>query len=107
MSYVKLCGGLFFKGLLSMVNPILTFGFILATLFGASFHLIFGGGARRLALFLTVSWVGFALGHIIGILFDMSAFNIGAIRFVSAIVCTVIFLFFAHIITHPSSSRSR
>jgi len=85
-----------------MLNPILTFGFILATLFGAGFHLLFGGGARRLALFLVVSWLGFALGHIIGILFDVNLFNIGSIRFFSAAICTAIFLFFAHIITNSS-----
>ncbi|MEL6272971.1 MAG: hypothetical protein AAFV33_24175 [Chloroflexota bacterium] len=90
-----------------MPDPILTFGFIIATLFGASFHLLFGGGARRLALFLVAGWAGFASGHIIGILFAVNLFRIGSIRFFSAAVCTITFLFFAHLLTRPGTSPSR
>ena len=37
--------------------------FIFSTLFGALFHLVSGGGARRIALYLAASWVGFIIGH--------------------------------------------
>ncbi|MEM6284978.1 MAG: hypothetical protein AAF787_22495 [Chloroflexota bacterium] len=90
-----------------MPDPILTFGFILATLFGAGFHLLFGGGARRLALFLVSGWVGFASGHIIGILFVVDLFRIGSIRFFSAAICAVVCLFFVHLITRPGTSPTR
>lgn len=65
-------------------TPTLTFAFILATLYGAAFHLIFGGDARRLAVFLLSSWIGFGLGQVIGVMFQVDVFNIGALRIVSA-----------------------
>ncbi|MCC6801509.1 MAG: hypothetical protein IT319_01395 [Anaerolineae bacterium] len=67
-----------------MPTPTLTFAFILATLFGAAFHLIFGGDARRLAIFLLSSWIGFGLGQVIGVMFQVDIYNIGALRVVSA-----------------------
>lgn len=67
-----------------MPTPTLTFAFILATLFGAAFHLIFGGDARRLAVFLLSSWIGFGLGQVIGIMFQVDIYTIGALRIVAA-----------------------
>ncbi len=94
-----------------MPNPTLTFGFIVATLFGAGFHLIFGGGARRLALFLLASWLGFALGHLVGVLFEIDVFNIGVTRFFPAAIGAGMALFIAQLLTKASparrSSRSR
>src|SRR4051812_41627783 len=68
----------------SMPSPSVTFGFILATLYGALFHVITGGDARRLALFLLTGWLGFALGHIFGALFAVNLFSIGPLRMFSA-----------------------
>src|SRR5262249_27041139 len=42
-----------------MPSPSVTFGFILATLYGALFHLVLGGNARQLALYLLAGWLGF------------------------------------------------
>ncbi len=67
-----------------MPSPILTFSFILATLYGAAFHVILGGDARRLVIFLLTSWIGFALGQFVGVTFGIDAFSIGALRVVSA-----------------------
>ncbi len=67
-----------------MFTPTLTFAFILATLYGAVFHLILGGDARRLALLLLSSWLGFAFGQLVGITFLIDFFDIGALRVVSA-----------------------
>jgi hypothetical protein len=66
-----------------MTIPALLFGFIIASLYGALFHLVRGGGPARLFLFMVLSWLGFALGHIIGnwggwILFPMGPLNLGA-----------------------------
>jgi hypothetical protein len=49
-------------------TPTITLGFIIATLLGALFHFILGGDVRRLALFLLSSWVGFGIGHLVGVL---------------------------------------
>lgn len=87
-----------------MPNPIFTFAFIIATLYGASFHFVMGGGARRLALFLLTAWAGFLLGHYIGIAFEIEIVKIGALRLVPATVSAFTLLIFAHIFT---SGRTR
>lgn len=82
-----------------MPGPTLIFGFIVATLFGAAFHLIFGGDARRLALFLLGGWVGFGLGHVAGVLFGIDVLNIGTLRIVTASVGAVLVLTMILILT--------
>ena len=67
-----------------MPGPSLVFSFILATLFGSSFHFIAGGDARRLAMLLLASWTGFALGQIAGELLAVDVANIGPLYLVSA-----------------------
>jgi len=66
--------------------PTLLFAFILATLTGALFHVIFGGGGRRLFLYLFMSWIGFAIGHGVGAALDSEIFNIGTLRAASAVI---------------------
>lgn len=66
-----------------MPGPSIVFSFLVATLLGSTFHLIVGGDARRLALFLLTSWVGFALGQIIGDVLMIDVYNIGAVHMFS------------------------
>lgn len=82
-----------------MPGTTLTFAFILATLFGAVFHLIVGGDARRLALFLLAGWLGFGIGHIVGVALEINLFNIGTLRVLPAAVGSVITLVFALLLT--------
>jgi uncharacterized membrane protein YeaQ/YmgE (transglycosylase-associated protein family) len=84
--------------------PTLTFAFILATVLGALFHLIMGGDARRLALFLLAGWIGFGLGHLIGAALGINLFNVGTLRLVSATLGAIIALVAAAFFT---SSRKR
>lgn len=67
-----------------MPGPTLMFAFIVATLYGALFHLLIGGDARRLALFLLAGWLGFAVGHILGVTLQIDILNIGALRVLAA-----------------------
>ena len=90
-----------------MPSPTLTFAFILATLYGAAFHLIFGGEARRLALFLLSSWIGFGLGQLVGIIFRVDLFNIGALRIVSASLGAMIALIAVLLLTSSNRARKR
>ncbi len=80
-----------------MLGPTVTFAFILATLFGAVFHFIVGGDARRLALFFLAGWIGFALGHILGDMFNINI-AIGSINIVSASVGALVALVVAYIL---------
>jgi hypothetical protein len=73
-------------------SPILTFSFILATLFGAAFHVVLGGDTRRLVVFLLASWIGFALGQLVGVTFGIDVFAIGSLRVVAASLGSIVAL---------------
>jgi uncharacterized membrane protein YeaQ/YmgE (transglycosylase-associated protein family) len=81
-------------------GPNTTLGFILATLFGAAFHLMMGGDARRLALFLLSGWIGFSLGHLLGVVFEINILNIGTMRIFAASIGAIIALVAAHVLTN-------
>lgn len=77
-----------------MLGPVFVFAFVVATLIGSIFHFIFGGDARRLALFLLAAWIGFALGHAAGQSFSLSLFPlIGDLHFAAAIAGALFSLF--------------
>lgn len=60
------------------------FGFILATLYGLIFYLLFGRGWGRLILYPVVSSAGFFLGHWLAGVLGLAIFNIGELRVVEA-----------------------
>ena len=62
----------------------LILGFLLATAYGAGFHLILGGPARRILLYTLAAWIGFALGHILGDLLNIAILKLGAVHLFSA-----------------------
>ena len=86
-------------------GPATTFGFILATLFGAGFHLIMGGDARRLALFLLAGWIGFGLGQLVGSVIGINILNIGTLRIFSASIGALIALLVTHFLTSERTHR--
>ncbi|GAB4340503.1 MAG: hypothetical protein Kow00117_20940 [Phototrophicales bacterium] len=69
-----------------MPGPTLTFAFIVATLFGTAFHLIRGGDVRDLAAYLLAGWVGFVLGHIVGVLTNFGILNVGSLKLLPATI---------------------
>ncbi len=89
-----------------MPGPTLTFAFMIATLLGAGFHFIVGGDIRRLAMFLLAAWVGFALGHMLGALFEINILNIGTLRVVSAAAGALVALIAAFVLTAGRAQRS-
>lgn len=94
-----------------MPSPILTFSFILATLYGAGFHLIVGGDIRRLALFIVSAWIGFGVGHLAGAAFSIQLFAIGALNLLPASIGAGVALVFMYALTAsrptPSTRRAR
>ncbi len=64
----------------------LVLGFLLATAYGAGFHLLLGGPARRIPLYMIAAWVGFTLGHFIGDLADIELLKLGALHLFTASV---------------------
>lgn len=90
-----------------MPSPILTFSFILATMLGSGFHVVLGGDVRRLATFLLGGWLGFALGHLAGVLLEFEILNIGALRLLPALFGAVITLIFVQALTARRPRRRR
>ncbi len=88
-----------------MPGPSIIFSFILATLYGAAFHLVSGGDARRLALFLLAAWLGFGLGHALGELFDLTLLDIGSLHMLSATVGAWLALVVARLLTRSPGRR--
>lgn len=64
----------------------LILGFLLSTAYGAGFHLLLGGPARRIILYLVAAWIGFALGHVVGDLINLNWLRLGALQLFSASV---------------------
>ncbi|GJM40506.1 MAG: hypothetical protein DHS20C20_07880 [Ardenticatenaceae bacterium] len=64
----------------------LILGFLLATAYGAGFHLLLGGPARRIILYLVAAWIGFAIGHVVGDLINLNWLRLGALQLFSASV---------------------
>jgi len=58
----------------------LVLGFLLASAYGAGFHVILGGPSRRILLYLSSAWVGFALGHFLGDLLNIDLLKLGALH---------------------------
>jgi hypothetical protein len=69
---------------MSGAAPPLILGFLLATAYGAAFHLIFGGPARRILLYLLAAWLGFTVGHIVGEWFNIRLLALGIVNLFSA-----------------------
>ena len=59
-------------------------GFLLATIYGAAFHLFVGGPPRRIILYVLASWLGFTIGHFVGDLLGIELLKLGAVHLFSA-----------------------
>jgi hypothetical protein len=88
-----------------MPSPSVVFSFILATLYGAAFHLVSGGDARRLALFLLAAWLGFALGHSLGEVVGMTLLDIGPLHMLTATIGAWLALVVARILTRQPARQ--
>lgn len=61
-------------------------GFLLATAYGAAFHVLLGGPARRIVLYVLAAWLGFALGHFAGNMLGIDLLKLGPLQLLSASV---------------------
>ena len=64
-----------------MTIPSMIFALLIASLYGALYHLIRGGGPGRIFSNLLFSWLGFALGHFVGIWQEWVLIPIGQLNF--------------------------
>ncbi|MEW5717351.1 MAG: hypothetical protein AB1817_01870 [Chloroflexota bacterium] len=68
--------------------PSFVFGFVLASLYGLAFYVIFGRGWLRLIFYWLVSIGGFFLGHWVAGLLGLAIFNIGELRVIEGTVAS-------------------
>lgn len=88
-----------------MSAPALIFAFVISTLISAIVHLIVGGDAKRLATMLIAGWIGFAIGQVIGVVFQVNMLNIGALRILPAVTCTIAALVIVILLTGRRARR--
>ena len=75
-----------------MSFPALIFGFLLASLYGAIFHLFLGGAIGRLILFLFLGWIGFLVGQVLASYLGWDFDLLGPLHLVVASLASFIFL---------------
>jgi len=85
-----------------MPGPSVIFSFILATLYGAVFHLVSGARAPPGPVLLA-AWLGFALGHLVGDLVDLTLLDIGPLHVLPATVGAWLALVVARLLTRQPS----
>ena len=76
-----------------MSIPSFFLALIIASLFGALFHLWRGGGPSRIFFYLVLAWLGFFAGHFLAAWRGWLLFPIGTLNFGIATVGALIFLF--------------
>jgi hypothetical protein len=62
----------------------LVLGFLIATAYGAGFHFVLGGPAKRIILYVLGAWFGFSIGILAGDFFNIEIFKLGTIHLLCA-----------------------
>ncbi len=81
---------------LSLFSPGFLFALLLATAYGAGFHLLFGGRLIKLLLYLLAAWMGFAIGQWAGATLGISLLDVGPVRTFAASLGAWLALVFSH-----------
>ena len=76
--------------------PTLIFGGLIATLYGAIFHLIRGGSLGRLIAYILISWAGFWAGHFLAQRFAFGFVSVGSLNLGSATISSFVFMIFGY-----------
>lgn len=75
-----------------MILQSVLFGMVIATLYGAAFHLWRGGSVVRLGLYLVFAWIGFWGGHWLGSLIGWEFIKVGQLNLGTATIGSIIVL---------------
>ncbi|MCZ7668339.1 MAG: hypothetical protein M5U34_14700 [Chloroflexi bacterium] len=70
----------------------LVLGFLLATAYGAGFHLLIGGPAKQILVYILAAWLGFAVGHFVGDFLNIGFLKLGALHLLTASLGSWLFL---------------
>ncbi len=83
-----------------MTLPMVILGLAIASLYGAFYHAVRGGGGWRLLLFLGFSILGFILGQLLGIWRGWYLFMIGSLNLGMGSVGSILVLVGGEWLTH-------
>ncbi len=89
-----------------MTAASILFGLLIALLLGALFHLWRDGGFLRLMLYLLLSLLGFAAGHLLGSWRGWILFPVGPLNLGMAILGSLVFLFVGYWLSLVEVRRS-
>jgi hypothetical protein len=67
-----------------LFSPGFLFAFLLSTAYGAGFHMLFGGPVKKLLLYISAAWLGFALGQWVGPYIGLKLLMVGPVHSFSA-----------------------
>jgi hypothetical protein len=90
-----------------MTLPALIFSFLLASLYGAIFHLFLGGGIGRLVLLLFLGWLGFLVGQILASYLGWNFDLLGPLHLGIASLASFIFLSIGYWLSLIEVERSK
>ncbi len=79
-----------------MTLTTLIFGGLIATLYGALFHLIRGGGIGRMFMYIILSWVGFWAGQFLAEQQNWNIFKIGTLHLGIATISSLVVMIMGH-----------
>ena len=92
---------------MSLVSPGLALSVLLATAFGAAFHLWRGGGYSMLVRYLLAAWGGFALGQLAGWLGGWEWAMVGQVHLLEGTLGSGLVLVIVHWLTASPSTATR
>jgi hypothetical protein len=72
--------------------PMVLLGVVLATLYGALFHLFCGGRIIRMLLYILLSWIGFWIGQALADLTGWTFLSIGSLHVGLATLGSFVFI---------------
>ncbi len=87
-----------------MTFPALLFGWLGASLIASLYHLIRGGAAWHLLLYLALSWAGFAAGQWLGSWLGLSLLPVGPLNIGAAVLGSLALLILGDWLTHRGTA---
>jgi hypothetical protein len=92
---------------MSLISPGLALSVLLATAYGAAFHLWRGGGYGMLVRYLLAAWGGFALGQLAGWLGGWELAMVGQVHVLEGTLGSGLVLVIVHWLTASPSTATR
>ncbi len=92
---------------MSLISPGLALSALLATAYGAAFHLLRGGDYGRLARYMLAAWAGFALGQVAAWLAGWEFAMIGEVHVVEGTLGSLLLMVIVHWLVAPPKPPTR